>query len=72
MMSSGSSMAVLCLAIPGIVTMGFILFVRSAKLSCLKSSPQVFSSVLMVRQESSSNKQVEELLFFMFHTLLLL
>lgn len=51
-MSSGGSMAVLCLAIPGIVTMGFTLLVHSAKLTCLMSSCQVFSSVLMVRQES--------------------
>jgi hypothetical protein len=66
-MSSGSSMAVLCLAIPGIVTMGFTLLVHSAKLPCLTSSPQVFSSMLMVRQESSWNTQAEQL-FFMFHT----
>jgi hypothetical protein len=66
-MSSGSSMAILCLAIPGIVTMGFTLLVRSAKLPCLTSSHQVFSSVLMVRQKSSWNTQVKQL-FFMFHT----
>ena len=66
-MSSGSSMAVLCLAIPGIFIMGFTLLVHSAKLPCLMSSPQVFSSMLMVRQESSWNTQAEQL-FFMFHT----
>jgi hypothetical protein len=65
-MSSGSSMTALCLAIPGIVTMGFTLLVHSAKLPCLMSSPQVFSSLLMIRQESGQNTQVEEL-FFMFH-----
>jgi len=65
-MSSGSSMTVLCWAIPGIVTMGSTLLVHLAKLPCLTSCHQVFSSVLMVRQESSWNTQVEQL-FFMFH-----
>lgn len=58
MLSSGSSMAVLCLAIPGIVTMHFTSLVHSAKLPCLMSSPPVFSSMLMVRQKSSCNTHV--------------
>jgi hypothetical protein len=42
-LSSGSSMAVLCLAIPGIVTMRFTLLVHLAKLPCLMSSPSVLA-----------------------------
>jgi len=47
--------------------MRFTLRVHSAKLPCLMSSPPVFSSMLMIRQQSSCNTHVEQLLF-MFHT----